>query len=275
MKRQLSFRPGSTSYVFEADLPTNARRLAGLVGDVELVLFHTPTRSNLPDKITINALREIARTTGLTYTVHLPRDVAFEPKDISQALARRVIKATRPLSPWGYVVHLDGKALIAEASSSALARWREGARRTVDWLINQVGEARLVCLENVERWPPEAFLPLLDEFPISLCIDITHLWVAGRDPLPYLQAHLARTRVLHLHGIDGDGQDHVSLRHLERERLEPVLQAIVAGGFGGVLTLEVFGQADFFSSYNVLNAYLSELGARLKNTRGDDLIAIL
>jgi len=35
------FRLGSTSYVYPADLVTNARQLAGRVDDIELVLFET------------------------------------------------------------------------------------------------------------------------------------------------------------------------------------------------------------------------------------------
>ncbi|RME36673.1 MAG: hypothetical protein D6793_05375 [Thermoflexia bacterium] len=71
----MNFRLGSTSYVYPADILPNVQRLAGLVEDVELVLFEIPQASNLPDIRTIEGLREVARRYRISYTVHLPTDL--------------------------------------------------------------------------------------------------------------------------------------------------------------------------------------------------------
>lgn len=47
-----SFRLGSTSYVWPADILPKVRQLGPRVDDVELVLFEVEGNSNLPDAIT-------------------------------------------------------------------------------------------------------------------------------------------------------------------------------------------------------------------------------
>jgi len=101
-------------------------------------------------------------------------------------------------------------------------------------------------VENLENYPPEHFLPLLDETPVSLCLDVGHLWLNGRDPVWLIQQHLARVQVLHLHGI-GE-RDHQSLCHQGIGAVAPILELLSAQAYEGVVTLEVFSREDFFSS---------------------------
>jgi sugar phosphate isomerase/epimerase len=252
------FRLGATSFVYEADLVGNARRLAGQAQDMELVLFDTPTASNLPDAATIAALAALAapRRADLSYTVHLPADVG--PAD-STALAWQVVRATRPLTPQGYVVHLSPPPQPWEAPSGPFAPssppahlqdWLDAARGALERLAHAAGGYEALCLENLDGWPPELLLPLLDELPISLCIDVGHLWRQGRDPLPYLEDHLPRTRIIHLHGCSADGTDHRSLAVRPEEGVRQVLRALK--DYRGVLTLEVFGRSDFKTSVAAL-----------------------
>jgi len=254
---RLPFRLGATSYVYEADLLTNARRLAGQVDDVELVLFHTPTASNLPDKATLATLADLAAETGLSYTVHLPADVG---PGRSTDLALEVIRASRPLAPWGYVVHLSdpngalgvstGRSATSELDADQLSEWLDTMRRALDRLARAAGGYECLCLENLEGWPPELFLSLLDDVPISLCIDVGHFWRQRRDPLSYLAGHLPRARVLHLHGCNGDGRDHQPLAVTPKDDLWRVLGRL--RGYRGVLTLEVFGLSHFRESRGTL-----------------------
>ena len=113
MKSAFPFRLGSTSYVIPADILPNVRQLGPLVDDVELVLFEVDEGSNLPSPAVIESLGELAQAHGLTYTVHLPLDLRLAAADDvwrhpSMEKARRVVRATRALEPWAYVVHLDG-----------------------------------------------------------------------------------------------------------------------------------------------------------------------
>ncbi|GAB4565816.1 MAG: hypothetical protein Kow0047_16700 [Anaerolineae bacterium] len=256
-------RFGATSYVYPADLVTNAQHLSHLVEDMELVLFDVPGfGSNIPDEATVARLRTVAQRHGLTYTVHLPQNLeGMQPGDRlppSLILARRVIDCTRALAPWAYVVHLDGSEIEDDRTPSTLRSWRARAARSLEVIITWVGDASLVCLENVERWPPEAFDPLVDELGLGRCIDVGHLWQQGRDPAGYLDRWLQRARVVHLHGA-ANGEDHQSLAVMPLDQLAPVA-ARLAGGFDGVVTLEVFSHEELRTSLLAWRRTLEALG---------------
>jgi len=239
------YRLGSTSYVWPAGLAANAHHLGPLVDDVELVLFQVDGHSNLPGKRTVAALRDLAGRHDLTYSVHLPLDLA-PAAPASLRLAETVLDCTRKLSPAAVVLHLDGRAVEGTPGEAGLARWRDEARRALDRVVELAGDAGRVCVENLENYSPEHFLPLLDETGAGLCVDVGHMWLVGRDPLPFLAEHLGRTRVVHLHGIGS--RDHQSLRHQDAGQVAAVLALLAARGYDGVLTLEVFGRDDFLAS---------------------------
>ncbi len=241
------FLLGATSYVVEAGLLENARFLRGLVDDMELVLFHTPEASNLPSEDEIGALAELAAG-GFGYTVHLPLDIPPGSQSYPLSVALEVIESTLPLEPRAFVVHLDGRKLLPRPSTKELASWLEGEADALAALIEAAGDPSLIAVENLERWPPEWFLPMIDPLEVGLTIDVGHLWVQRRDPVPYLERWLRKAKVVHLHGVSQT--DHVSLEEVEERDLKRVLD--VLRGFRGVLTLEVFGMADFESSVKVL-----------------------
>jgi sugar phosphate isomerase/epimerase len=81
-----------------------------------------------------------------------------------------------------------------------------------------------------------------------------HLWLDGFDPVVYLHDALPRTRVIHIHGIDG--RDHRSLTNVPREKLQAVLYELVRNGYGGVLTIEVFSGEDFLTSCSAIQAVM-------------------
>ncbi|MHB0875485.1 MAG: cobamide remodeling phosphodiesterase CbiR [Anaerolineae bacterium] len=255
------FRIGTTSYIVPDDILANATYLAPLVDDVELVLFESEEYgSNLPDATLCTQLAAIATANGLTYTVHLPLDLRLADDGGTQHpslhKARRVIEATRALSPFAYTLHLDGSELLGRPLPVDLGLWQERALRALTVVCDWVSDPAVLCLENVERWDPEAFAPVLDRLPISRCIDVGHLWLEGRDPLPLLPRWNGRTRTVHLHGIAE--RDHASLAHVPAELLDPVV-AYLQQHFRGVVTLEVFGEEDLRSSLEALNAALARV----------------
>ncbi|MCL5999192.1 MAG: TIM barrel protein, partial [Chloroflexi bacterium] len=176
------FRIGSTSYVYPADLEPNVRQLAGVVDDVELVLFDTDGYgSNVPDPATISALNAIARDHALTFTVHLPVDIAYNDP-IAWGKVQRAVDATRALHPFAYVAHLEGHALISSPSPQVVSQWQAEAARALDQVITFIGDRQRICIENVERWEPEHFRNLVADAGVQRCIDIGHWWVNQRDP---------------------------------------------------------------------------------------------
>lgn len=240
------FRLGSTSYVYPADLVENARQLAGVVDDIQLILFDSEKYgTNFPTPDVVARLNEIAWASRLSYTVHLPRDadlgsiVAFDQN-------RRAIDATRLLEPRAYVTHLDGRRLVSDRSPAAIAEWQASQAASLQQVIDWVGDAARVCVENVEGWDPAYFADIVIAARVSRCIDIGHLWKEGCDPIPHLITHLPQTRVIHLHGLGAT--DHQSLSHMRDAQLFPVIKTLLDQNYRGVLTLEVFGMDDFFTS---------------------------
>lgn len=249
------YRLGTTSYILPDDLPANVRFLAWRVQDVELILFDLEGGpSNLPDAATVDELERLAAQHNLTYTVHLPLDLRLDGRGgldhPSLIQARRVIECTRALRPWAYVAHLDRRDLPVSASRHEQARWEEQATQALEQAAGWVGDPALLAVENLEGFPPEANLGVLERVPASLCIDIGHLWRDGHDAQPYLEAHLGRARVVHLHGVNE--RDHASLAHARPEALRQALACLKANEASIVLTLEVFDENDLESSLAAL-----------------------
>jgi sugar phosphate isomerase/epimerase len=248
----VSFRLGSTSYVYPGDLLWNATRLAGQVQDMELVLFAVPGgESNFPTPAEVAQLADLGTTHNLTYTVHLPADLRYSPRTVHPSLqiAQQVIELTAPLQPFAYIFHLEG-------TGAGEAGWLDQAQHALHTLLDWVADPQRLALENLESYAPEALEPLFARFPISRTLDIGHLWKAGRDPWPVLEQWLPTTRVIHLHGMAEF--DHRSLAVMRPEQLDPLVERLL--DWPGVLTLEVF-EADFFTSRQALQAALQRVTA--------------
>ena len=249
------FRLGTTSYVIPADILANVRHLAGKVQDVELVLFEVDDGpNNLPSNNQIAELRSIAADNDLTYTVHLPLDLCLaddgSPRHVSLDKARRVIDSTRDLDPWAYVLHLDGHMVQNGAAPAALSRWREQAVSSLEIVGRWAGDVKKLAVENLEGYPVDFYEPVLERIAVSRTVDIGHLWLDGHDPVAYLHNALPRTRVIHIHGIDG--RDHKSLAQVPTEKLSGVFNEIIRANYRGVLTVEVFSEEDFLTSFEAI-----------------------
>lgn len=254
----LPFRIGATSYVIADDLLPNAHFLADYVQDMQLVLFDLlGGPSNMPTDETVAALATLGQTRDLTYTVHLIEDLAptplAHPQPPSHPKAEAVIERTKGLAPWAYVLHLEGRAVrMSETPIEVLTQWHTGIQVALHQVAQWIGDATLVAVENLEGYPPAFVTPAIAPTAVSRCVDIGHLWLDGHDPLPWLQAALPRTRVIHLHGLQ-DGRDHQSIAHMAPAQLDPVIDLLLYHQYAGVLTLEVFGEADFWSSLHALH----------------------
>jgi sugar phosphate isomerase/epimerase len=244
------FRVGSTSYVYPDDLLPNVRKLAegGDVDDIELILFEVDDGpNNLPGESVVEEMSQLAERHHLTYTVHLPLDLRLgaEGDTLHESLkkAEKVIKTTAPLSPFAYVFHLDGEGMEAPG-------WLRRSLGALEVVMQWVSDPAVLAVENLESYPPDLLAPVLEALPISRTVDVGHLWKQGRTPQHYLQSGLERARVVHIHGLAT--RDHQSLALMEPGQLDPVVKQLLS--FKGVVTLEVFETADFFSSREALLA---------------------
>lgn len=259
------FRLGATSYIIPADILPNVHYLKDKVQDVELVLFEVDDGpNNLPMPEVVQELGELAAAHNLTYTVHLPLDLRLgaggDLGHLSLLKARKVIECTRPLNPWAYLLHLDGKEFLSPVDVDdlpPLQKWQTEAARALEVVAEWAGGPELLAVENLEHYPLDFILPVLEHVPVSRCVDVGHLWVDGHNPVPYLRAALPRTRVIHLHGLAE--RDHKSLAHTPAEKLDPVIETLLTENYAGVLTLEIFGEEDFHSSLAALHNSLERL----------------
>lgn len=278
----LPFRIGATSYIVPDDLLPNAAFLAAHVQDMQLVLFEVPGGpSNLPSPQGVAELAALGQARDLSYTVHLLHDLRLRDEAGAPALAlvkaRAVIELTRPLQPLAWICHLDGRAVRhAAADAPEYGRWQQdmvaALRQVCDW----AGGGRRVAVENLEGYRPDFVTPVVARTPAARCLDVGHLWLDGVDPRPHLEAALPRLRVVHLHGVrpgekGADGaegslapgsRDHNSLAHADRAQLDHLLAALLDARFTGVLSLEIFGEDDFWSSLAALEAAVRRVFSR-------------
>jgi sugar phosphate isomerase/epimerase len=245
------FRLGTTSYIIPDDILPNARYLAGKVRDIELILFEVDDGpNNLPSSEVIHELSKIGQDYDMTYTVHLPLDLKLaedgSERDQSLVKAKRVIDCTCGLDPWAYVLHLDGRSVRTSTDVNLAKHWQEQSVRALEIVSQWAGSAEKLAVENLETYPLDFIQPVLDRIPVSRCVDVGHLWLDGHDPIPYLQAALPRTRVIHIHGIAE--RDHRSLAFMPQKNVRAVFDELLRTNYRGVLTLEIFSEEDFLSS---------------------------
>ena len=253
-----AYRIGTTSFIIPADILPNVTYLGPKVDDVELLLFESEDISNLPNRETIDELTRLGRRWDLTYTVHLPLDIALGSPDDTRRHAsidqcRRIFDLTADLDPFGYIVHFNG-SVGRDIPEDDRNRWQEALSDSVRALLKTGIDPTLLCVETLS-YPFEWVFDIVRDQALSVCLDIGHLLLGHRSVPRHFERYLDHCRVIHLHGVNGD-RDHVALSYfppdllafiIARLRFEPEKER--------VLTLEIFNEADFKASMAVLERY--------------------
>jgi sugar phosphate isomerase/epimerase len=260
MKNSRPFRLGTTSYIIPADLLANAAFLAGQVDDIELVLFESDEISPLPPPDTVTALKDLAGRFDLSYTVHLPLDTwlghadeTLRQRSVDKCL--RVIERMAPLAPFAWILHFHGDRSGADPSPEP-TRWLAGLRRSVETLLRSLPPFDL-CIETID-YPFVLVEEIISDHGLGICLDIGHLLRFGYSPEDHLDRYLARSRVLHLHGVEA-GRDHRSLVSLPDGLLTNLLNRLKDDpGFKRVLTMEVFSENAFNRSFDVMSRHMRQ-----------------
>jgi sugar phosphate isomerase/epimerase len=238
---------------------------------MELVLFELPDGpTNMPDVKMQESLHQISQNTGLVYTIHLPKDLTMRDGATAIMLAEKVLARTQNLPVHGVVVHIEGwywrEHQTAEENPADYTRWLNEGRKLLLWLRSQVQPGWQVFVENIEGTPADEVTKLMEGLDVTRCIDVGHLLKDHHpDPLGYVQQNLGDCCAIHLHATDTDGSDHHSVALLDEDFLDRLITILIEAGFDGVLTLEVFGQADFQSSVQAIESSLSRIGASWEN----------
>jgi sugar phosphate isomerase/epimerase len=244
------FRLGTTSYVIPADILPNLRYLRGRVDDVELVLFESDEFSNMPSREDVQAMACLGREADLTYTVHLPLDTRLGSANEAERVdsvgkCRRVIERMTPVEPFAWVLHLHGDHRGDPPTGDA-PRWIERNRRSLAELLDGGPAPRMICVETLD-YDFEWVANLVEAFDLSVCLDVGHLLVQGRNVAAHWDRWMDRAKVLHVHGVDNEGKDHCHLGRLPEGFLEELAERLtrLPAGDVRVVTMEVFGERDF------------------------------
>lgn len=243
------FRLGCTSYVLPDEILPNVAFLADKVDDIELVLFESPDASNLPEKEAFASMQQIAQKHDITFSVHFPIDRRAGAPDAAERRkflesTVEIIRMTEKLPVSGYLLHFEG--LGDENNHAEVVRWIEATGAFCRNLTAAIDvDPTLICVENL-AYAPDLHRQIVDKYRFSHCIDVGHLWLYGGDWRSYVSQVLDNTRIIHLHGVS-EGKDHLSLlSHTQQSQLQEL--ASMLHKYSGVVTLEVFGEKDTFTS---------------------------
>lgn len=244
------FQLATTSFIFQDTWVPNVRRLGPYLDEIELLLLDKGA-DNYPSPYEIRELARLANDMAFTYNIHLPMDIYLGHEDTTQREkavddVKQVVDVTSPLPVSVYVVHVVW--MDNNVDQKALALWQKRVRKSVESLIASGIAAADIAVETLD-YPINWLDPIIFDLKVSVCMDLGHLWLAGKDPMTIYNTYKKQTRIMHLHGVE-KGKDHLSLAKLDSIRRDSVKQILF--GFNGIVSLEVFSLKDLESSLTTL-----------------------
>ncbi len=261
-------RIGTTSFIYPASWFDNVRRLAGRVQDVELLFFEADA---LPTSEELRDLRDIRGDFDLSYTVHTPLSASLASEDsarrrrgIDQVL--RVIEALRVVQPFAYIAHVYLGDEEGGDRPDDLDAWRERAFASLNELLDRGVPHHLLCIESLD-YDLSELAPVISALGLNYALDVGHMHRDGRSLLSALNKYLPQTRVIQWHGTDPSDRDHRSLAHYPERDALTLLRTLHESGYLGVLTLEVFREADFEASLALAKEWMNKAGTSWPSQR--------
>lgn len=261
------FRLGTTSFIYPDHYVPNVRMLGPYFDEVELLMFESRWPDSLPTGETIDTLARISAETDLGYNIHLPTDVSLAGADVVErdravTVLGQFIRATAPLSPSAYALHLPFEGYTADPAG--VERWQGAAAEGLGDLLKTGVRRELLAVETLD-YPFGWAAPLVEAFGLSVCMDIGHLILHGIDPGAFFRRYRKNIRLIHLHGVrfsegrnpgGGAGQDHVGLDEMAPAHFPSIMEILKT--FEGVVSLEVFSYRHLVPSLRVLEEYWTD-----------------
>ena len=246
-KQRYPFRLATTSFIYPAGYIPNIRRLGPFFDEVELLFFESRDEA-LPSPADIARMRDLACELDITYNVHLPLDLDLGGPDANDGLqaARRfaaALELVRPLSATTHTLHLVFSG--NDTSPAAVAAWQARTRKNLEKLMDASPvPSRKISVETL-AYPSRWFAPIVEEFDLSVCVDIGHIIRYGYDLEQVLSDYSPRVTILHLHGVE-NGKDHRSVSAIGLDRWRPIVPFLKS--FKGTVSLELFSLPDLEDS---------------------------
>lgn len=184
---------------------------------LQLIEFPMDARFIYPSLLTEESLalvHRLAQENSFGFTVHLPymwldlSSINEEMREASVGCVLQGLELGRILNPFAYPLHLSGE----QSGGIATSDWEEKEKQTfLRRMVEQAGrslaelaqavEPEKLCVENSSGMPVEPIVSLVREQGVSLCLDVGHLMLQGRDPVAFIQAHFDIIRAIHLHDV--------------------------------------------------------------------------
>jgi sugar phosphate isomerase/epimerase len=263
-------RIGTTSFIYPGGWLDNVERLGPHFDDVEILFFEA---SALPSHEECRALLRAKHEHGLTYSLHTPLAASLASADETRRRAGvesvlRAIEAASVFEPENVVAHVYlGDEEHAALRPNDLCAWRERAARSLAAIGASGLPRKQLCVESLD-YDYALIEPVVDALGLSVALDVGHLVRDGRDELGALARWLPKTRIVQWHGTDESGRDHRSLVHYPIDKARALVAALRAGGYAGVLTIEVFRAADLDSSRALVSRLLAEAAPAFPHDSG-------
>jgi len=232
------FKIGTTSFIYPAGYAQNVAMLGPYVDEIELLLFESAPDS-LPSNQEIRKLLSLSKEFDLTYNIHLPTDVSLSDPESSIRHAavetlKKVMDLTGSLSPSTCTLHLSYDEKGSE--TDRIKKWQERLYLSVGQFVATGINAETISVETL-TYPIEWVEHILNDFNLSVCMDIGHLMLYGFDMETVFSRFCHRTSIIHLHGVENH-KDHLPLNRLSTEKSKIVMGILKR--FKGVVSLEVF-----------------------------------
>jgi sugar phosphate isomerase/epimerase len=212
---------------------------------------------------------------GFACTLHLPflwLDGASLNEPARQATMlslEQVVQATSSLLVESYVFHLWGmwtslltgiQDLPPEEKQGFLNEILLRAEHTLVGLGGLLAP-ETICVENLERFPFEGVVPMIQRLGMRICFDVGHLVKTGGDAPAFLAQYWKLIGEIHLHDAvpggegEGRGRDHLPLGNGEVD-YEAFMETLERCGYDKVLIIEVNTENDLLQSLERVRPWL-------------------
>lgn len=251
-KGKYPFRLGTTSFIYPDLYSENVRRLGPFVDEIELLFFESNHPDSLPGEHEMRQLAELSAELDISYNVHLPTDVfiasanPYERKAAVDVLST-FIKTISILNPVTYTLHIPH-----ESHPGGDKVWQAYAFKGLRTLLENGMDPGLISVETLD-YSPEHLVEIVDEFDLSICLDVGHMITHGFDPVSIFHKFKERISIIHLHGVH-NGNDHVALDLMPEKEFAGV--KTILNEFSGSLSIEVFSFSDLERSLDCIKRKL-------------------
>ncbi len=260
----LPFRVGATSFIYPGDWLYNVERLAGRVGDIELLFFEA---DGLPAPEYFAQLAAW-KSKGHSYTVHTPLSASLASEDeqrrqqgIEEVI--RVIEASRPVEPFAWILHVYWGDFEGDKQTVDLGAWQHRAMDSLRTITDRTGEHQRLSIESLD-YDYRRIGPVVEALDLTVAWDIGHDIRDQRQSQFMIEELHHRLRVVQWHGTDPADRDHRSLAFVPPEDSKRLLQNLSKIDFAGVVTLEVFREDDFEESLALAHKLIAAEASRAR-----------